>query len=258
MKLVLEWKEGPLPPPDMQARLISAHSETTVVGQAQERTWQFSPLGAGTWFLDLTYTQEGDTFDSLHFALDIPDVTHLILQTLPAGMRIEQMGFLNDAGEFVDMLLYQDKKPFLTFSQRTYPQLPALVSWIHAQLPTLAPVEARTQLSQQLGDLAEIYPALTVLGHWQFKQLINPALLAHTSVAWKACLMQLLRNNLVLMDNESLYETLQEAAELAQQNEAMETLLALMEWDHDQQDWVDYPGFLKALSGQHMARTGGA
>lgn len=254
MKLVLEWKEGPLPPPEMQARLISANSQTIVVGQAQERSWQFSPLSAGTWFLDLTYSQQGDTFDSLHFALDLPDVTHLFLQTLPAGMRIEQMGFFNDAGEFVDMLLYQDKKPFLTFSHATYPRLSALVSWIHEQLPTLAPTEARTQLNQQLGDLAEIYPALTVLGNWQFKQLLNPALLAQTSAAWKACLMQLLRNNLVLMDNEGLYEILQEAAELAQQSEAMEELLALMEWDHDQQDWVDYPKFLRALTGQEMTR----
>lgn len=225
-----------------------------VSAQPQSGGFQFSELSAGAYLLCLRYQLQGRHFDSFYFQLDVPDITTLKLHLKPEGALIDQMGFVNAQGEFVDMLIYQGSKPYLTFALEAHPYLESLSEFIAFRLPQLPAAEARRRLHPLLGDLAGALPMLSLLWPYQLKMLLSPALLAQTTVAWKACLMHLLRNNLILMDQEALYENLQEAVALAQEEIRFQALLALMEWDSDTQDWHDYPGFLKEIAGQGMLK----
>ncbi|MBT9546986.1 MAG: hypothetical protein IV090_16470 [Candidatus Sericytochromatia bacterium] len=242
---------------DMSVRLATYQNQQPgefVSAEVQGDRFQFKQLSSGSYLLCLRYQLNGRHFDSFYFQLDVPDTTQLKLQLMPQGALIDQMGFFNDRGELVDMLIYQGSKPFLTFAQEDHPYLASLSEFLAFRLPQLAAVEARQRLHPLLGDLAQALPMLSLLWPYQLKMLIAPALLAQTTAEWKACLMHLLRNNLILMDQEALHEILHEAVALTQEESRFQALLALMEWDSDTQDWSDYPGFLKQLAGQGMLK----
>ncbi|MGE3727857.1 MAG: hypothetical protein AB7I41_20020 [Candidatus Sericytochromatia bacterium] len=256
--LNLDW-EGDLLSEVQEVRVRLANYQNQQCGEfvsaeTQGKRFQFKQLTSGSYLLCLRYQLRGRHFDSFYFQLDVPDTTQFKLQLLPQGVLIEQMGFFNDSGELVDMLIYQGSKPFLTFALEEHPYLESLSEFLAFKLPQLGAVEARKRLHPLLGDLAQALPMLSLLWPYQLKMLISPALLAQTTVEWKACLMHLLRNNLILMDQEALYEILHEAVALTQSERRFQDLLALMEWDSDTQDWSDYPGFLKQIAGQGMLK----
>ena len=257
-ELSIEGSDGLSPPTDaLTCQLITWHDQQPgEVFPATVNTGKlcFPAVPAGTYLLSLRYLAHGHHFDSCYFQLDIPDTTLIRLQYLPEGARIDQMGFVNQSGEFVDMLVYQAEKPFLTFALEQYPFLEALSEFLTYRFARLSPPEARQCLHTLLGDLAGALPILSVLWPWQLKYLLSPPLLAQTSVEWKALLMHLLRNNLILIDDERLYEYVQEAVALAQEEDRFHELLALMEWDPDTQTWHNYPAFLAELTGKTLLR----
>jgi hypothetical protein len=238
--VLLPWGNG-APGPALSAEFTS--------GQ-----FLFSGLTPGAYLLSLRYQLAQRHFDSFYFQLDIPDITLIRLHFRAEGAQIEQMGFINPQGEFVDMLVYQANKPFLTFALEQYPFLEALTEFMTYRFAQLAPPEVRQRLHGLIGDLAGALPMLSVLWPWQLRLLLAPPLLAQTSVEWKGILMHLLRNNLILVDDERLYENVQEAVALAQEEDRFGQLLALMEWDPDTQTWHDYPAFLAALTGKTLLR----
>lgn len=209
-------------------------------------------LSPGNYLLCFRYSLNEQHFDSFYFDLDIPDITLIQLRLTPTGSQIEQMGFLNDYGEFVDMLIYEEAKPSLTQAVEKHVLLQTLSEFLVFHIDTLPPLQARQQLSQVLGSLSESFGELQYLWPYQLKKLLKPEMLAQTSPEWKACLLHLLRNNLILMDNEILYERLQEAAELSQQQKKVDQLLADLEWDPEQGHWRHYAEFIAALKERKM------
>lgn len=211
----------------------------------------FSGLEAGQYLLALAYHHEGD-YHSLYFELDTSDTTQIDLGWLGSALQIQQMGLLNDNGEFVDMLIYEDQKPCLTFPKAEYKVLLALAECLVFKAPTLTASETRQHLSQIIGDLAQSFTQLKQLWPYQLKQLLQADLMAQTSAAWKACLQHFLVNDLILMDNEHLHNNLQEALALAQQEEAVDQLLKDLEWNSELQSWDGMNAFLAAIAGQQM------
>ncbi|MEZ0368214.1 MAG: hypothetical protein ACAI44_03905 [Candidatus Sericytochromatia bacterium] len=214
---------------------------------AQNR-FSIENLSPECYLLSLRYVLDGKHFDSCYFQLDLPDITQLKLELRPEGCQIDQMGFVNAAGEFVDMLIYTDEKPWLARAVEDFPYLQILAEFLVFRFQHLAPTEARSQLNQLLGSLDQVFPELAHLWPYQLKMLIQPQYLAQTTPEWKACLIHLLRNDLILIDDESLYENLQEAVALAQQEEAVAHLTDELEWNPTQQS----EAFLKALAGKRM------
>lgn len=213
---------------------------------------RFETLQPGHYLLDLRYAMAGKVFDSFYFELDIPDITQIHLHMSEAGAQIEQMGFLNDYGEFVDMLIYADEKPWLTRPLAEHSIWSQLAIFLAFHFADQSPAETRYRLHQLLGDLAVAFPQLSQLWAHQLKPLLQPMLLVQTSAHWKACLLHWLRNHLILMDHERLYENLQEAIELAQQQEAVDKLLQYLEWDSETGTWLNEQAFLATLRGHRM------
>jgi hypothetical protein len=205
-------------------------------------------LAPECYLLSLRYRLDGKHFDSCYFQLDVPDITLIQLDLGPQGSQLNQMGFSNAQGEFVDMLIYADEKPWLTRAVEDFPFLQVLAEFLVFRFGHLTPAEARAQLNQLLGDLARCLPELEHLWPYQLKMLMQPAYLAQTTPAWKACLFWLLRNNLILADDEALYEHLQEATALAQQQEAVARLCD----EFDGETGHATETLLKALSGKRM------
>jgi hypothetical protein len=242
---------------DVIVRLATYHNQQPGDFQRAHlsgKTFQFSDLVSGSYLLSFRYSLHSNHYDSYFFQLDIPDITLIKLELSAEGSLIDQMGFINDGGEFVDMLIYQGSKPFLTYSLEAHPYLASLSEFLAFRLPHLPALETRQRLNPLLGDLASALPMLSLLWPYQLKMLISPALLAQTTPEWKACLMHLLRNNLILMDQEAPYEYLQEAVQLSQEEDRFEALLRLMEWDSDTQTWHNYPAFLAEIKGHEMAK----
>lgn len=208
---------------------------------------QFPALQAGRYFLDLRYLLSAEPFDSFYFELEIPDITFIQVQLSAAGAQIQQLGFLNERGERVDMLIYENEKPWLTRPLSSQPVLQGLSHFLLFDCPTLPAAQARQQLNQLLKPLAESFPQLQALGAYQLKVLLQPELLAQTTASWKACLQHLLRNHLLLMDDEHLQEQLLEAIELAQQDQEVTELLQDLEWNPEQQVFDNMEQFLKNL-----------
>jgi hypothetical protein len=225
---------------------------TPLQATVQAGSFSFDALAAECYLLSFRYVLAGKHFDSCYFQLDIPDITQIRLELEPQGCQIDQMGFTNPDGEFVDMLIYEDKKPWLTRAAEDHPYLQTLAEFLVFRFQQLPPVEARTQLSQLIGDLKDGFPALEQLWPYQLKMLIQPAYLAQTTPEWKACLLHLLRNNLILMDDETLHENLQEAISLSQQQDSVERLLKDLEWDSANLTWHHLDEFLAALVGKRM------
>ncbi|MGV3524533.1 MAG: hypothetical protein ACO1RX_09920 [Candidatus Sericytochromatia bacterium] len=209
----------------------------------------FSELEAGCYVLSCRYQWQDQHFDSFYFQLDSPDISLIRLKQGAAGAQIEQMGCYSGK-EFIDMLVYEHSKPCLTRSLEKAPLLQALCEWLSFRAPALSAPQQRQNLHALIGNLAQAVDQLAYLWPWQIKYLLQPALLAQTTPEWKACLLHLLRNDPILLDNESLYEHLQEAAALAQQEDTMEALLENLEWDPQQQHWLNWEQFLHALQGK--------
>lgn len=209
----------------------------------------FSDLDAGCYVLSCRYQWQGQHFDSFYFQLDMPDISLMRLQQLPVGAQIEQMGCYSGT-EFIDMLFYEHSKPCLTRAVEAAPLLQPLCEWLTFKAPSLPAPQQRRQLHALIGELAPAQEQLAYLWPWQIKYLLQPALLAQTTAEWKACLLHLLRNDPILLDNESLYESLQEAAALAQQEDQMEALVENLEWDPQQHSWQNWDQFLNSLQGK--------
>lgn len=249
--LTLEWHDTGNRVQEPDARLFAFGQRVPgppVQAHTTSRGFVFDALEPESYLLSLRYVLDGKHFDSCYFQLDIPDITQVKLELRPAGCQIEQMGFVNDQGEFVDMLIYTDEKPWLTRAAENEPFLQVLAEFLVFRFPSLSPTEARSQLNQLLGDLAQVYPELAHLWPYQLKMLIQGPYLAQTTPEWKACLLSLLRNNLILSDDETLFENLQEAMALSQQQEEVVRLSDELEWEPGQVN----SHFLKALKGKKM------
>ncbi|MBF2051842.1 MAG: hypothetical protein IGS03_00080 [Candidatus Sericytochromatia bacterium] len=213
---------------------------------------RFEQLQPGNYLLNLRYQYAGKTFDAFYFELDLPDITQIHLRLSDAGAQIDQMGFLNDYGEFVDMLIYADEKPWLTRPLEQYPLWAELAHFLAFHFADQSPADTRQKLDALLGDLSGSFGQLGQLWAHQLKPLLQPMLLVQTSTHWKACLLHWLRNHLILMDHERLYENLQEAMALAQQEQEVDRLLRYLEWDPDTGSWLNEAAFLAEISGQRM------
>lgn len=218
-------------------------------------TYLFESLDADDYLLSYRYGLGEKHFDSFYFQLDIPDITLIRLELSPKGSQIDQMGFRDQGGEFVDMLIYEDEKPWLARAVEDFPFLQTLVEFLVFRFQHLPPAEARIHLSQLLGDLDQVFRELDHLWPYQLKMLLQPAYMAQTTAEWKASLLHLLRNNLILIDDETLYEHLQDATQQAQQEEAVARLSEQLEWDPVAQSWTHLDAFLQALKGKRMALT---
>lgn len=258
--LTIEW-HGPVDQvAETDVRLLP-HSEgkpgDPIPASVADGRFSFSGLEAETCLLSFRYVMNGRHFDSCYFQLDLPDISKIQLELKPEGAQIEQMGFVNSEGEFVDMLIYDDERPWLARAVEDFPYLQTLAEFLVFRFHALPAADARSKLNQVLGDLAAVFPELEHLWPYQLKMLIQPAYLAQTTAAWKACLQHLLRNNLILMDDEKLYETLQEATELAQQEDEVMRLSDMLEWDSDTSTWINLDAFLAELKGKQMSLTPG-
>ncbi len=211
----------------------------------------FSGLEPGRYLLALAYHREQD-FHSNYFELETSDITEIELVWLGSALQIQQMGLLNDNGEFVDMLIYEDQKPCLTLPKAHHSVLLQVAEELIFKAPIQTAKQTRQHLNLMIGDLGQNFKPLKSLWPYQLKQLLKPELMAQTSAAWKACLQHFLVNDLMLMDNERLQINLQEAMALAQQEEAVDSLLKDLEWNSDQQSWDGMDEFLQAISGQQM------
>lgn len=209
-------------------------------------------LNPGNYLLAFRYCFQGTFFDSFYFDLDIPDTTQIQIQLSEQGSQILEMGFLNDCGDFVDMLIYEDEKPFLTRSVESHVLRQTLSEFLVFKIHELPPQTAKKQLSLLMGDLSQSFPELKNLWPYQLKTLLQPEILAQTSAEWKAGLLHVLRNNLILMDNENLFNNLQEAIDLAQQTQKVKKLLDDLEWDYDTLSWKNYDAFLAHLKSQNV------
>lgn len=228
-----------------------AATPTQITPEIQGQALSFSGLENGRYLLALAYHRESD-YHSLYFELDTSDITQIDLDWQGSALQIQQMGLLNDTGEFVDMLIYADQKPCLTFAKAEHRVLLALAETLIFKAPTLTAMQTRQLLNEQIGDLGQHFAQLNRLWPYQLKQLLQPDLMAQTSAAWKACLQHFLINDLMLMDNEHLQVNLQEAIALSQQEDAVEQLLKDLEWNSDQQNWDGLDAFLHAIAGQQM------
>lgn len=254
--LNIEWR-GDIDSVEAPEARLFAYDQATpgnpVQGQYQSGRFSFTGLEPEAYLLSLRYAFKGKHYDSYYFLLDIPDITLIRLELKPEGAQIDQMGFVDDSQELVDMLIYQDEKPWLTRPVEELPFLQTLAEFLVFRFAHLPVTEARQQLSRLLGDLSGVFSKLEHLWPYQVKMLIQPQYLAQTSAEWKASLLHLLRNNLILMDNESLYEILSEATALAQQEDRVDKLSAELEWDSETLSWHNLEAFLADLKGKQMA-----
>lgn len=247
-RLTIDWQDAGHRPETPEARLTPLSEGPARAAELTAEGLAFEDLAPEGYLLALRYQAEGRIYDSCEFQLDVPDVTRIQLAHTPGGARIEQMGFVNDQGEFVDMLIYGDEKPLLTKALADWPQLEGLSRLITHELLQLPANEARSRLNAALGDLGGVYATLGQLWPYQLKRLMLPAYLAQTTPEWKACLLTLLRNNLMLADDESLLDHLQQAIGLAQQQEVVRQLSEEGDWDSDETPAT----FLQALAGKRM------
>lgn len=254
--LNIHWEGHDLEGLDLQL-LAYNHRELGERLQAQARPhgFRFEGLQSGSYLLCLRYVLAGRHFDSFYFQLDLPDITQIKLQGREHGAQIEQMGFLNDYGEFVDMLIYEEQKPYLTRPSEDYPLLQVLSEFLVFRFSALSSSEKRQQLDQILGPLDQCFRELEQLWPYQLRMLLDPAVLAHTSAGWKACLSHLLRNDLMLMDNEALHEQIQEAMQLSQQQDRVHELLEDLEWNPENGQWQHLEQFLQELHTYRLLGT---
>ncbi|PIQ27203.1 hypothetical protein COW36_16760 [bacterium (Candidatus Blackallbacteria) CG17_big_fil_post_rev_8_21_14_2_50_48_46] len=255
-ELKIEWEIHAGDPQAFQAILTPCQptQEDPLKGQLNASNFLFSNLKNGTYLLSFRYQNSDEHFDSFYFQLDSPDISLIKLLIQPQGALIDQMGFYNDGGEFVDMLIYQGSKPYLSRSMETHPFLESLSEFLAFRFQQLPPNDARQRLHLLLGDLSQSLEMLRTLWPYQLKMLLSPALMAQTTVEWKALLMHLLSNNLMLMDDENLFENIQEALQLTQEQERFQKILALIEWDPETQTWLNQAKFLEALKGHGMLK----
>lgn len=255
-QLKLEW-HGPLDQvTQTDLRLFpmpQGQPGSPLIAQTENGGFVFHALEADSYLLAFRYELGGKHFDSCYFQLDVPDTSLIQLELQPQGAMIDQMGFVNQQGEFVDMLIYQDAKPFLTQKLEDMPFLEPIAEFLAFGIAQLPAAEARARLNQLLGPLDQVFAELEKLWPYQLKLLIQPSYLVQTSAEWKACLLHLLRNNLILMDDEGLHERLQEAIELAQQQERVTQLSELLEWDSSTLSWQNLEQFMQELKGKQMA-----
>ncbi len=254
--LNIDWKGETARVESPEARLFTYEQGVPgnpIQGKYADGRFSFDQLKPDIYLLSLRYQLDGKHFDSFYFQLDVPDITLIKLDLHPKGCQFDQMGFLDSSNELVDMLIYEDEKPWLARPVEEVPFLQTLAEFLVFKFVQLSATEARQQLSQLLGDLSEVFSELDHLWHYQLKMLIQPPYLAQTSAEWKACLLHLLRNNLILMDDESLYEKLTDAIALAQQEEQVEKLSAELEWDPETLTWHNLEAFLAAIKGHKMA-----
>lgn len=205
----------------------------------------FSTPDSGTYLLALSYQLGEQTFSSHFFQLDLPDTSLIDVALSHQGLQFMRMGFFDDLGEFIDMLIYEGEKPWLTTLVEEPQTSLQLATFLAQSAEPFEPIGFRQQLQTLLPDLSVAYPGMLRLWPYQLRILVK--YLAKTTAEWKACLFQLIRNNLILIDDESCLEQLTDAIELAQQQERVAFLLDLMEWDVDRQAWVNYPQFLAEL-----------
>jgi hypothetical protein len=217
----------------------------------QGRRLQFKNVSSGFYLLSVHYDWQGTLFDSFAFGLDIPDVTLMKLQLSSSGKsRIEQMGELNDYGEFIDTLL-SDEPLYLTRPQKQYP--------VHAELVPLlqSPPQSEAQIQQiqrAFGDLAVSFPQVQQLWAYQLRHLLTPGFLSRCTAEALACFQHLLVNHLALMDDESLLEHILLAIEAQGVTEQVARLTNLLSWNAGLQTWDGMDLFLQKISGSHVLK----
>jgi len=249
-RLNLDWEGDLNTVSELEIHLLPLSQglpQAPIQAQFEGRRHSFRDLTAGPCLLALRYSLQAERFDSFYFELEVPDITLIKLKLQASGAQIEQMGFLNDYGEFVDMLIYANEKPWLTRPLADHALLKELSDFLVFDFAHCSAAQARERLNTLLGSLDQAFPELELLWPYQLKKLLQPALLAQTSAEWKACLLHLLRNDLMLMDHEGLYEQLQEAMELSQQQDQVDILLRDLEWNPDTGSWNHYQAFLQNL-----------
>lgn len=236
-------------PPLLQALKVELTApETGVVLRPviQGRRLHFENVASGFYQLSVQYDWQTVTFNSFAFGLEIPEVTLMKLQLTPSGKsRIEQMGALNDYGEFLDTLL-SDEPLYLTRAQNDYPVHQALVPLLQS-----APqqTEQLQRIHQAFGDLAVSFPQVQQLWAYQLRNLLSPALLSHCGAEALACFQHLLVNHLALMDDESLLERILVAIERQGVADQVDHLLSLLSWNAVLQSWDGMELFLQKIGG---------
>ena len=209
----------------------------------------FQNLDSGDYLLDFHYEFQGQPFNACFFLMDTLDISLIRVEIIPEGTRLEEMGFFNEQGQFVDMLLYEGEKPFLTFPVKETDFHYYFAHGLALEFTQKVLSVQRKELQFLCRDLGQVFPVLEKLWPYQLKKLITPALLAKTTPEWKACLLHVLQNHLLLADDERLLTLLSDAIEQTQQEERVSFLADLMQWDPVKGIWENYPVFLKEITG---------
>lgn len=237
---------------NLSVQLIAPDTGSILPPVIQGRRLRFENVQKGFYQLSVQYRWQGNLFDSFAFGLDIPDVTLMKLQLTASGKsRIEQMGELNDYGEFLDTLL-SDEPLYLTRPQHDYP--------VHAELVPLlqSPLQHEAQyqeVARAFGDLAVSFPQVQALWAYQLRNLLAPALLSRCTAEALACFQHLLVNHLALMDDESLLERILVAIEQQEVADAVDDLLGLLRWNATLNTWDGMDLFLKKISGTQVLKS---
>ncbi len=210
-----------------------------------EKRLRFAHLSSGFYALLLRYNWQDQYYSSYYFGLDIPDITLIQLTLHPGGSQVEQMGTLNDYGDFIDQRL-EEESLYLTRPLSEIKALDQLGPLLMTK-PDFEQPQIRETLNQHIGPLKEGFIELQFLWAYQLRALLSPTLLKHTSPEALACLQHLLSNHLALMDDESLFEHLQLAIEATGQEEQVEDLLNMLSWNPDTGNWDGMGALLKAL-----------
>lgn len=234
--------------------VLRATDGSETEAQIQGRRLHFAQLTPGFYTLHLSYDWSEDpaplqSYSSFAFGLDVPDITLMKLNLTPQGAQVEQMGALNDYGEFMDMKL-SDEALYLTRPTGDYPVLQALA----AQLVPTQDLPSPEALDEAVGTLDQAFADLQALWAYQLRKLIQPTLLAQLSIPALAVWQHLLSNHLELMDDERLQERLLVAIEDAQAQDAVASYLALLSWDPLTQTWQGLSLFLERLQGQRLLK----
>lgn len=219
--------------------------------EISQNTATFKPQKSCPYLLEWQYQFHGICFNSYFFLLDYPDISYIKVNILEPGAQFDELGFFDEHNKFIDMLIYEGTKPWLTYSLDA--QYMNLAQWFLNDKGVDIQQKKQT-LDELVSDLSQAFPVLCKMWGYQLKYLIDPVLLAKTTAEWKACLIQVVRNHLILMDNERLYMILQDAIKYAQEHQRVNELVALMDWDSDKQDWVNEAQFLQELKGKRMLK----
>lgn len=242
---------------NLSVQLISAETKQILNPVIEGRRLHFSAVKVGFYQLLVQYHLQGRVFDSFAFGLDIPDITLMKLQLLSSGQSlIEQMGALNDYGEFIDTRL-SDEPLYLTRPLDLYPVHAALVPLLQEPFLYNASSDPEVHfqsLQQAFGDLSVSFPQVQALWAYQLRHLLHPAFLARCTAAALACFQHLLVNHLALMDDEILLERILVAIEQQGVADAVDALSELLSWNPMLQVWDGMDLFLKAISGVQVLK----